>query len=359
MAASPTIKITYIRGISAISGKDCSYSISSATNTILANSNEYWVGYPRDGRAAAKITSRVPQPSPLGCFGCSNVMLANVTLTGGTRAAPLIQFANSTGSNGVNARQIYLLENKFTNTLQQTLECYNCDDLFVQGNTFSNGTTNGNDNIGLAFTAGPVNTVHKNLFVTDNTIDGCSRICIETGNSDPAHTSVSHQHIDRNTFTDFDHIQQPVLSVTGVTSLAQCCNTVSRNVATRAPEGCSKGAAVGLEIALPRTTVQSNQLSNFCSQMLIGACVGCVIEYNNLYMDTSGTWYDSFTRDGGYNRTEWIGVNKIWVSRSTGTEVTGCRGGPNRPWYCTLGYDSYGIRPEVWAPSRPYVFVFR
>ena len=138
----------YIRGKSYSGGGACTYAPS--TNIIGANSNEWWIGYPPDGPRAALIQ---PTIEILGCGFCTNIRIENLTFDGtnapGVAHSNLFQFYSLSATQI--ASNIYIRSDTFQNIKNTAFQFYDMDDLYIQGNTFTNvGVTDVDDSIAFA-----------------------------------------------------------------------------------------------------------------------------------------------------------------------------------------------------------------
>ena len=137
--------------------------------------------------------------------------------------------------------------------------------------------------------------------------------------------------------------------VTGST-LPQGDSTIAGNVFSRQIGQSCSGGGLAIEVGAPGTTVTNNQISNFCWGISISYGTGVAFFDNRFVIDTTASSHESFSKNGGYDATEWIGPNSYQIGGSgAAASVSGCS--PDSPAFCTLGHDAYGTRPAIYEPT--------
>ena len=331
MAASGTIKTTYVRGKSVTNGVTCAYPVAS---NILA-ANQSWIGYPPDGRMAATINFSAYQTGS----NRSNLTVANLKLVG----------TNASGLFEMDGNNINFQANAFVDTVQTPIHLYNVSNVLIQGNTFDTGTTVANDDIAITYNAAGTYT---NVLTTDNTFVRCTRFCIEEQNQLPATLTINGVHVDRNACTNCMQIISGSFGFLSVVTGAGTGSTVIGNTTSRATgTACTHAAA--MEVAMQNATISGNVLTNECTGWFVGGGSQGAAYLNNVMVYDMTTFHTGFSPDGGYDHTEWIGTNQYNV----GFGLVGIPGCPanTSPSFCTLGFNAYGTQPTTYAASAVYV----
>jgi hypothetical protein len=349
MAASSTIKTTYVRA-----------GTYARTTEYTFNDGEMWLGYPCDPPHSATIdaTALTAGGAAFHCDGCSNVAMWNFTFSG----APTFNGGAWSDSDILieAGNGVYVDNNVFTGNLaaynESDIYSFNGNDIYIRGNVFQ-GTASG-EPISTPYTQAGT---YSGLYITDNSFSGCQRWCVETQIQVTTSFAVSDLHIDRNTFTAFqgpngqcgdgDHYTGAISAAGPASTSAQWAtkSTIWGNTFT-APS-TNNNCIWGIEVGWTGTSVEYNTLSYVGAAMAIAGMPGTEVENNTMILLTSGSHSPNcggggcaFIPDGGYNGTEWVGVNTI-----NGTAVTGCVAP-----FCALGHGPYGTRPSVTTPSTAY-----
>jgi hypothetical protein len=322
---------TYLRG-------NCTYP---ASINVWQYSNETYEGYPADARMSAQVDISTTN---VGCASCSNLAIRNLKIVGSNASDTMLKFFTV---GGVPLNNISIEANWLVDEVNQPLQVYNANNLFIRGNKFDVGTTHANDDISLPFNDG---ANHTGLFVTDNTFVNCTRFCLETQNQKPTKTQINNVHIDRNTCDNcvtmirgsYGYISAVTGSGTGNTIIG---NTGSRAVGTP--------CFPSIEVAMGNATVSGNAEVNECYGFILSSNPGSVFQGNYFTFDLT-TARQGFAPDGGYDKSGWIGINHYNVGGGF-TDVAGCPANMS-PSFCTLGFDTYGTSPPTTPASTPYIY---
>lgn len=223
----------------------------------------------------------------------------------------------------VGSDHISVTRSVFTNT-NVDVRIYTTSDFYYQGNKSDGGSGNNNgEPIALQNTD---NGNYANVFITDNSFNGCDRSCMEIGFGTGI---VTNWHVDRNTITNGNGPSgaAPPISWVDVVNASSANNTVYGNNVT-----VVAGAfGTGIEIQGVKT-VQSNTIS----QGNYGITISCVSN-SAILSNTFTSNANPFGQDGGYCHGEWIGTNTI-----NGSLQTGWSG------------QTYGAQPVVYSPSAQF-----
>jgi hypothetical protein len=128
-------------------------------------------------------------------------------------------------------------------------------------------------------------------------------------------------------------------------------NTVIGNTGSRAVGApfCSPS----IEVSMGNTTISGNALVNECYGFILSSNPGSVFQGNYFTYDLT-TAHQGFAPDGGYDKSEWIGINHY--NLGTGfADVAGCPAN-TPPSFCTLGFNTYPASPPTTPASNPYVY---
>jgi len=313
-------------------GANIQQAINSAANgsTIVFKAGVYNVskvinlksGVSLQGQAGAVLKSN----GNVGIFqglGVHDVNISGFTLDGNNRgpaSSGAIYLDSSTGGgNGTPSNNIHISNNTFqnwTNNTGSNLWLWHTQNTYVQGNTFKNGW----EAVGWSTdsSAPPL----KNLVVSNNVITGMKYIGIETAFD----STVSGVHIDYNKISNIGDMS--ISFVEGEVGGKVMSGTVTGNQINGANSG---GTPVELgNYAGPfNVTVSKNVISNHEWGMMFSHTKGMAV-LNNTFVNVK----HPFSDDGGYDGTEWIGVNTV-----NGVKQTGWAG------------HTYGAEPATFAPS--------
>ena len=323
---------TYLRG-------NCRYSVSS---NVWQYSNETYEGYPADARMSAQVDISTTN---VGCASCSSLAIRNLKIVGSNASDTMLHFFTV---GGVPLNNIFIEANWIVDQVNQPLQVFNANNLFIRGNKFDVGTTHANDDISLPFND---SANHTGLFVTDNTFANCTRFCLEAQNQKPKNTQISNVHIDRNTCENcvtmipgsYGYISAVTGPGTGNTVIG---NTSSRAVGT-------PFCFPSIEVSMGNTTISGNAEVNECYGIILSSNPGSVFQGNYFTYDLTSA-HQGFGPDGGYDKSEWIGINHYNVGTGF-TDIAGCPAN-TPPSFCTLGFNTYRTSPPTTPASPPYVY---
>jgi len=355
---SSTIKTCFIRA--------GTYTLSAVWNPGAGQT--YW-GYPGDPANSATIATNGGNNFNCAASGncAANIIIGNLTITGGT--GNIIYFANANG--------LQILQNVITNTScssnNVTIQGYNSDNVYIQGNTINGcayGTGMASDTIGYA---GNDSNTHTTMIVSDNTISGCARWCVEIW-SNSGVSVMNNDHIDRNTMTNWDGTPSSgntcgTLAAGGGGAVSQVAQTTTPSVTfwgnTITANAADKTCSWGVETSSNNASIEHNIFTNVGQVFVISHASGTEIENNTITLLTSGLPCQSFqpncagvseSQDGGYQGNEWVGNNTVngvvtnGCLNSTGTgPVTYCGPKPFGNWPT-----AFGSQPTVTQPSPTY-----
>ena len=294
------------------------YTITSPLSLTSADDGETWS---TSSHSAARSAVLLNGPSDQKIFDINggrssvqDITFSNLTFNGG-----------SSGGNAVwidgNANGIYVRNNSFLNHSNGSdLYIYNSNNIYFQDNTSGPNE--------LQPVTGHVtdNKAHSGIFVTDNTISGFSRFGVEIQNNSAGY--FQNVHIDRNVVNISargNPVGNEVFSlVSGPSPLG---NTVWGNTVT----GVRKDNQVFLELNANNTSVEHNSVNQIDWGLSFAPEPGSEVE-NNTFTNV-GT---AFSRDGGWNDTQWVGVNEV-----NGVSEVGWPGVPNTT-----------AKPEVFSASQ-------
>jgi hypothetical protein len=235
--------------------------------------------------------------------GQKDVWVSGFTVNGGPPAKPCCQ--GTLVMNG-GANDIHVVNNTFKN-FNAGFWLWNVNNAYVQCNTFKDGIQ--------AISSRSNGGSNDNQVISDNVITNMSRMGIETGHFG---TSFTNFHVDRNDVS----VPDLALSIIGYYD----SGTVWGNTI--------HGSHWAIEVGnggkqRTKLTVSQNVLTSDTWGIGPSHCPGTVIEDNT--MTAVGA---PFIKDGGYDGTEWIGVNTIG-----GKQVKGAFG------------KTYGVKPPTYQPS--------
>jgi hypothetical protein len=324
---------TYLRG-------NCAYPVST---NVWQYSNETYEGYPLDPPQSAEVDISTYN---VGCSSCSNLAIRNLKIIGSNAATSMMQFT-STPTAPLN--NIFIEANWIVDRASQPLIAYNPDNLYIRGNKFDVGTTQGNNALSTPFND---NTAHTNIFITDNVFINCARMCIESQQQGPygSQPQISNVHIDRNVCNNCVMVTAGTFSFISAVTGPGTGSTLIGNSLSRATGTPCLG---GIEVVTQNMTVTDNREVNVCWNYSIAHIQGSSF-FNNWFTYDMTTTHAGFTIDGDYDHTEWIGSNNYNVGAGF-VAVSGCP--PNTsPSFCTLGFNSYGAAPTTTPASTPYVW---
>jgi parallel beta-helix repeat protein len=170
------------------------------------------------------------------------------------------------------------------------------------------------------------NKAHSGIFITDNKISGFNRFGVELQKNSAGY--FQNVYIDRNVVNISAHgnpVGNEVFSlVSGPSPLG---NTVWGNTVT----GVRGDNQVFLELSANNTSVEQNSISHMDWGISFSSTRGSEVENNTFTNDGP-----AFSPDGGYNDTQWIGVNAV-----NGVSQVGWPGVPNTT-----------AKPGVFSPSQ-------
>ena len=299
-----------------------SYTVSTWT----MGSNETYSTYPGDPPQSAVITFTADQ---FGCWGCINLVFRNLSFINTTVSRNGRLFAFFPSANGIQAgaeRNISFINNNFNVTVETAIQIYNTDNVYIVGNTFTNGTTDNYNTIGLTYDD---SVAHTNVYIVDNTFINAYRFFVEIM-SQPGNTpdalniggQVQSVHVDRNTFSGALG-NQPGISVVGVAITGGSGqNTIAGNMFTN----LSVVNNAAIEVGLPGTTTEFNWIHGWNWGIMQAACPGCVTDLNTVDIPATGS-KNVISPDGGYTpgTGEWVGIN--YANDANGVHaVLGCQG---------------------------------
>jgi hypothetical protein len=208
------------------------------------------------------------------------------------------------GANNIHVEGCTIQNFKSTNAFW----LWNTQNTYIQKNTIKNGYQ------GITWRTNKNTPALSQLVLSDNTITGMSRMGIETGFLG----AVSNMHMDRNTLSG---IATTAISWIGNVGSGSTCYG---NVINNAPVAIEYGNGFKAPF---KVWLAGNQINGGKWGFSISHCPGSVTEQNVFTKNAN-----PFSPDGGYDKTEWIGVNTI-----NGKQVTGWSG------------HTYGPRPALLA----------
>jgi parallel beta-helix repeat protein len=286
------------------------YTITSPLRLTSADDGETWS---TSSRSAARSAVLLNGPSDqkifdVGYYGINNtqsvknITFSNLTFNGG-----------SSGGNAIwidgYANGVYVRNNSFLNHSNGSdLYIYNSDNIYFQDNTSGPNE--------LEPVAGHVtdNKSHSGIFITDNKISGFNRFGVELQKNSAGY--FQDVHIDRNVVNISargNPAGNEVFSlVSGPSPLG---NTVWGNTVT----GVRGDNQVFLELSANNTSVEHNSVSQMDWGISFSSTLGSEVE-DNTFTNVGA----AFGRDGGYNDTQWVGVNEV-----NGVSEVGWPGVPN------------------------------
>ncbi|MBX9823641.1 MAG: hypothetical protein K2Y27_01480 [Xanthobacteraceae bacterium] len=260
-------------------------------------------------------------------LGVRNIKISGFTFDGAkngpTNSGAIYLDSSSADQSGTPSNNIRILNNTFQNWLNKdsaNLWFWHTQNTYVQGNTFKNG------NAAVAWSTAEGAPPMDNLVISKNLITGMRWMGIETAFD----STVSNVHIDYNTIKNIGDMS--ISFVEGEVGGRVLSGTVWGNKIDGANSG---GTPVELGNYGGRpfnVTVSQNVLANHEWGMMFSDVPGLAV-LNNRFVNI-GT---PFGEDGGYKRTEWIGVNTVDGVKQNG-------------W---IGNGSYGERPALHSPSAP------
>jgi parallel beta-helix repeat protein len=167
------------------------------------------------------------------------------------------------------------------------------------------------------------------MFLTDNNISGFSRFGFEIQQNSAG--TFQDVHIDRNVVdisSTGNSAGNEVFSfVVGDSSL---CNSVWGNMVT----GVTGYNQLFLELGSYNTSVENNTVTDIDWAISFSTTTGSEVE-NNTFLSLGKA---AFSDDGGFNNTQWIGLNTI-----DGASQSGWSGDPNT-----------AAKPAVCSPSAAF-----
>ncbi len=225
--------------------------------------------------------------------GVSDIVISGFTFDGGTRGGPGdVSGAIYLDRDGSRLSQnIRIINNSFNNwTRSNALWLWHTQYTYIQKNTFRNNyqaVTWRNEENGSSPTM-------RMLVVSDNIIDGISRMGIETGFFSPTYDV----HIDRNVLTNSSSTE-PMLSFVGRVDSGTCSGNRIDGVHWALEFGNGSRSIFAV-------TSRDNVVTNSEWAFSLSHSPGIVVESNVIT-----NCRNPFSEDGGYDNTEWIGVNTI------------------------------------------------
>ena len=309
MRAAPVAdKVAYL-----LSG---TYTITSPIALNSQDNGETWTTYPGAPADSAVLVNGSSNSKLFDIIynsSVQNLTFSNLTFDGGSSGGNAI-FIDGTANN------IHVQNNLFRNHFNGSdLYIYNSDNIYFQDNTSGPNE--------LEPVAGHVtdNKAHSGIFITDNNISGFNRFGVELQQNSAGY--FQNVHIDRNVVNISAHgnpVGNEVFSlVSGPSPLG---NTVWGNTVT----GVRGDNQVFLELSANNTSVEQNSVSQMDWGISFSSTLGSEVE-NNTFTNVGA----AFGPDGGYNDTQWVGVNQV-----NGVSQTGWSGVPNAT-----------AKPAVWSPS--------
>jgi hypothetical protein len=236
--------------------------------------------------------------------GQKDVWISGFTVNGGPPATPCCQ-----GVIVINggAADIHIVNNTFKN-FNAGMWIWAANRVYVQSNTFQTGI----QPISSRMNGGALDT----QVISDNVIRDVSRMGIETGHFG---TSFTNFHFDRN---DIQTRSVLAMSIIGYYD----SGTIWGNNLHGNNWGIEVGNGAKQRVKL---TVSQNILTDNSWGIGPSHCPGTVIEGNTMTRVNQ-----PFIKDGGYDGTEWVGINTI-----NGKQVKGAFG------------KTYGMKPQTYQPS--------
>jgi hypothetical protein len=247
----------------------------------------------------------------------SDIWISGFTLNG----------VNNNGQTGnlyiIGGTNIHIVNNSFLNHGTRPIIMYGGNSIYIQGNLFQSDNADGNRQ--AISPRSSVGSTCDTLVISDNEIVDSTRFAIETVHA-ANHTNV---HFDRNLIHGSGSIGMSIIGDAYLSGTIWGNEIHSRGILVG-------GTMVGGGIELghgPITNITC--ANNYCHNnagagLQIARGPGSVYENNTLNANGHGP----FQEDGGYDHTEWVGVNSI-----DGATVTGWPG------------KTYGTKPAVFAPS--------
>jgi hypothetical protein len=322
MQGSATIKTTYLRA-----GR---YTIESTLNLSSVDDGETWSTYPGDADQSAVLVAGASTSKIFNLYDSAsveNITLSYLTFDGGSSGGSGAAAVFLSG----NGNEIRVQSNLFQNNSNQSdFYVYNSDSVYFQGNVSG---PNELQPISAHLTD---SKMHSHLFFTDNNLSHFSRMGfeIQTNSSGFAFQDV---HIDRNVIANTGTGNSAGnIAISFVSGASVLCNTVWGNVIS----GISGNAEWGLELGTNNTSVEYNSTTNIDAPMFFSAASGSEVENNTLTNWHAGAPYYNYAynEDGGFNDTQWIGMNDL-----NGSSVTGWTGEPGA-----------SVKPTVCSPSAAF-----
>ena len=260
-------------------------------------------------------------------LGVRNIKVSGFTFDGAkngpTNSGAIYLDSSSGGASGTPSNNIQITNNTFQNWLNKdsaNLWFWHTQNTYVQGNTFKNG------NAAVAWSTGEGAPPMSNLVISKNLITGMRWMGIETAFD----STVSNVHIDYNTIKNIGDMA--ISFVEGEKGARVLSGTVWGNKIDGANSGGTPVELGNYGGGPFNVTVSQNVLANHEWGMMFSDVPGLAV-LNNRFVNI-GT---PFGEDGGYKRTEWIGVNTVDGVKQNG-------------W---IGNGSYGERPALHSPSAP------
>jgi len=280
-----------------------------APATIVVAPGTYTVGTitPKSGvwlQGNGQVTLKSSQMVFALNQGQKDIWISGFTINGGPPATPCCQGVIVINGGGAD---IHIVNNTFTN-FNASMWIWAANRVYVQSNTFDTGI----QPISSRMNGGSLDT----QVISDNVIRNVSRMGIETGHFG---TSFANFHFDRN---DIQTRNVLAMSIIGYYD----SETIWGNNLHGNNWGIEVGNGANQRVKI---TVSQNVLTDNNWGIGPSHCPGTVIEGNT--MTRVGA---PFIKDGGYDGTEWVGINTI-----DGKQVRGAFG------------KTYGTEPQTYQPS--------
>jgi PEP-CTERM motif len=292
------------------------YTITSPLNLTSADDGETWS---TSSHSAARSAVLLNGPSDQKIFNVydphsvQDITFSNLTFNGGSSGGNAIWISD-------NANGIYVRNNSFLNHFNGSdLYIYNSNNIYFQDNTSGPNE--------LQPVTGHVtdNNVYSDLFITDNKFSGFSRFGVELQQNGAGH--FQGVHLDRNVV---NITGRGNLAGNGVFSFVVGASSLGNTVWGNTVTGVRGYNQSFLELGSNDTSVEHNSITQIDWGISFSSTRGSEVE-NNTFTDIG----HAFGPDGGYNDTQWIGVNEV-----NGVSQVGWPGVPNTT-----------AKPQVFSPS--------
>jgi hypothetical protein len=227
---------------------------------------------------------------------------------------------------------IHVEGNQFQNNFNQTdIYIYNSDNIYFRGNVSG---PNEYQPVSAHVTD---STIHSNLYITDNIMSGFIRMGAEIQDNSGSGSGFGGVHVDRNSIEQSSNAGDN-MAISLVPGAANSCNTVWGNtLTTTTPDTGQWGIEIGV-LGPASTDIEQNTITDVGAPFFIAPAVATAIQNNTLTNWGNSFGDGPFNEDGGYNNTQWVGINTL-----NGTQTAGWAGHANK-----------GFQPAACSPSTSF-----